>query len=486
MGQILVVRDPSIVQTEIIHALESEDQNNVGNNYVEMPETDINQTDVYGVLVPILTINNIAVAYKDLQRFELNLLGRTPEIYFKFHDRRKMFSSYVQPGNDNEVRVQILPPVDNTYKKIDLTFYVTDISMNGDVVEGKAIYKLMKFTQSNFEALGMKTTYDIFDYVSLQTGLGFASNATATEDSRFMECRYNSYKELITNEIEKSVSDITQVYDWWVDQNNYLTLCNIYDRMNTLDSDEDMMVWVTTNYDDPTKGNIKDVHEIPCVITNLPSMNTSDLGCTGMEIINNPVQTGTSKVVSAFYENKKDIIDNYIGDGDIKRDEKMRYEYAGEVYGDYDYKFAEQSRKFYLSKAKSEIVVIKMKQPMMGLMRGSQLKFVWYSNDTDKKYLNDKLKENADALSILTNEEIFLKYPELQWLEEFDRKEVNDVNPMLLDMQYSGQYTLLGQYIIWQQGWYCELHCVRPKSMKPEIFPVTDPATGEPIEKVNQ
>ena len=479
MAQIQVIRDPEIVQSDIIHYLESEKVE--GTDTFINNQTDVNQTDVYGVLMPILALNNVAVGYRELIRFELDMLGRTPAVYFKFKDIRGVFSAYVDAGNDNELRVQILPPVENTYKKINFTFFVTDISINNGIVEGKAIYKLAKFTQTNFEALGKKTTYEICDHISLQTGLGFASNVEVTNDSRYMECRYKSYKDLLGSEIEKSVSDMYQVYDWWVDQNNYLTLCNIYDRVTSEDSDEEMKIWSTTNYDDPTTGNKKDTHLVPCILTNHPDFATTDLAVTDFEIISNPVTHGNARIVSVFYEGKKDWTDNYIGDGDIKRDEFMEFEYGGEVYGDYDYLFAEQSRNLFLNKLKSETIVIKMKTPMLGLNRGSQVKFVWYNNSSSKQYLQNKV-ETTDV-GALTTEDIFVRYPKLAWLADFIISGKNaDTFPMVLDMQYSGQYTVLGQYIIYENtSWYCELHCVRPKSLKPEIFPVFDNETGEPI-----
>ena len=482
MGQqIMVVRDPELAQSEIIHTLES----TVTDDGTGMEgTTDVDQTDVYGVIVPILSLNNVAVGIHELVRFELDMTGRVPEAYFKFRDRNKQFEGFTNPGNDNELRVQILPPSENTYKKIDYTMFVDEISINQGVIEGRARFKLAKFTSDQYEALGQKTTYELFDHVSIQTGLGFASNVSATEDKRFMECRYKSYKDVVDDEIEKSVSDLTQVYDWWIDQNNYLVLCNMHDRVDSIDEDKDMMVWITGNSEDVSRGAEHPVTQTVCVLTNHPGFSTSDLSVYEKEIRNNPVQQGNTKIVSLFFENRKDWGDNYIGDGDIKRDEFMEFEYGGEVYGDYDYLFAGQARDLYLSKIKSETIVAKMKKPMLGLNRGSQVKFVWYDNDASMGYTQSRLNDMAKQGSpVMTPEQIFINYPELSWLSDYIMsKEMADTYPMILDMQYSGQYTVIGQYIIYENGsWLCELHLTRPQKRKPEILPITDPETGEPV-----
>ena len=483
MAQISVIRPPQLPQSDIYMDLDS----TVTEDGTGMEGyTDVDQTDVYGVMLPIISLNGVVVGYRDLVRFELDMTGRMPSVYFKFTDRKNYFKKYVDAGNDNELRVQILPPVEDTYKKIDLTLFVDEITINGETIEGRAIYKLASFTSDQYEALGMLSTFELFDYVSLQTGLGFASNVTQTSDNRYMSCNYNSYKDLIDSEIEKSVSDLTQVYDWWIDGNNYLTLCNIRERVNSIDSDDDMKVWSSTNVDDFTRGNGKDTMEITCLLTNHPQMSTSDLFVFDKEIANTPVTHSNTKVVSSFYEEYQDYRSDYVGDGDIVRDEFMGMEYGGEIYGSYDYMFSGQARELFLSKMKSELVILKMKKPMLGLMRGQQLKFVWYSNDAQDTYnkqtFDAMAKGGADAV-VMTDDQIMINYPELSWLNDFRIGSENaDTWPMVLDMLYSGQYTVIGQYLIYEnQSWYCEVHVTRPKERKPQIFPVLDPESGNPM-----
>ena len=242
MAKIEVVRDPQIKLEPIVHALRQPSEGEAG----EAPgnASEIQQTKVFGLIVPLLALNGVAVDFQDVETFELDYTRKLPRIKTSFHDRGNILNNFGNPGNDNELRVQILPPFDDTYKKIDLAFVCTSVRIVNGTVEVEGEYKLQKFSDAQFKALGQITTYDLFDKVSTETGLGFATNSKATEDARFIQCQFESYKDVIDREMEKSGSSETHVYDWWVDVWNNLILCDLYDRNNSEDPEEDMMIWV--------------------------------------------------------------------------------------------------------------------------------------------------------------------------------------------------------------------------------------------------
>ena len=151
MAQIEVIRDPSVELSPIVHNLTqpSSSEDPEANDNI----SEIQQTKVAGILAPIIAVNGVAVDFSDVYSFELDYTGTVPRIKFSFRDRCKMLGRYSQPGNDSEIRVQILPPADNTYKKIDLVFMCTSISVEGETVTGEADYKLANFSCYDFKCV---------------------------------------------------------------------------------------------------------------------------------------------------------------------------------------------------------------------------------------------------------------------------------------------------------------------------------------------
>ncbi len=468
MAFISVIRDPQIKLTPIVHALRQPSENELG----EVPNnpSEVQQTKVFGVLCPIIALNSIAVDFQDVEEFNLDCTGTLPYLKFAFIDRANLFKNFSNPGNDSELRVEILPPFDNTYKKIDLAFMVTDIKVDGTVVRGEAELKLPEFTKSQFKGLGQITTYELFDKVSTETGLGFAANCEATEDARYMQCHFESYKDIVDREMPKSGSSEAHVYDWWVDVWNNLILCDLYDRINSEDAEEDMMVWVAENNAAVSVNDEATPVQTVALFTNHPIREHSDLYVHGYEVENAPASqsTGNSIALSVYEENKKEYIDHYITDGDIQKNEFHRFEYAGEVYGDYNYLLAEKAREVYLNKINSEVVIIHVGKPQLGIMRGDQVRFVWYDADMANAMQQDTLEE---AGVTQTSEQLSAI---LGWVKDWDfSKDTPNDNPMRINMQYSGQYTCIGQYIQYNKesnDWDCWLYLTRPADKRPKVM----------------
>lgn len=466
MAQIQVIRDPQITQSPITTVLRSPSPEEVPGT---QPDTEIQQTKVFGVLTPLLAVNGVVVDFGDVNEFDLDYTGTTPRVKFAFRDRNNILKNLSNPGNDMEFRVQILPPTDDTYKKIDLTLICNNLSIQDGVVRGEAEYKLTKFTQAQFKALGRISTYDLFDKVSVETGLGFATNAGATEDTRYMQCQFESYKDIIDREMEKSGSSEVHVYDWWVDVWNNLILCDLYDRINSEDPEEDMQIWAACNNMNASMNDEVAPQKTLALFTNHPIRENTDLYVDEYDVQNTPASqsSGNSIALSVYEENKKEYIDHYIANGDIEKNEFIQFEYAGEVYGDYNYLLAEKAREIYMQKIKSEIVILHLNKPQLAINRGDQLRFVWYDNDAQDAQMYDRMEElgvKASAESLAT---------EIGWLKDYDFAKEDGNNPMRVNLQLSGQYTCIGQYIAYDgetQQWDAWLYLTRPASKRPKML----------------
>lgn len=465
MGQILVKRDPTLKQTNIIHSLISTTKEETPAEDTQQTVTGNMQTKVFGILCPLLAINMISIDLGDIDYFELDGTGQVPRCRFALYDRRNYFQTLNNPGRENELRVQILPPFDNAYKKVDLTFYIDSIKIVDSEIRGTGTYKVPKFTNSMFKCLGRKTTFELCDTISLETGIGLASNVDAVEDSRYMYLNHKSYKGLLSEEIRRSASDAEHVYDWWIDWWNYLVLCDVVDRVKNLDPDEDLKVWISDNRETSGYETVPDPVEIDCVLSNHPLNDRNELNVFDYQIVNKPenmVLQGNSNCISVYEENKKEYIDHLIQDSSIVRDEFVKYEYAGEVYGDYNYLLASRCRDFYLSKIQNEEIIVQMKYPMLGVMRGDQVKFVWFDNDSNN-YFN---WQNLQSTGILKQ----LDQYDLGWLKDLIIEDMSAEKPICPNLQVSGQYTVIGQKAVFDgdtQTWDYQLTLVRPEDRKP-------------------
>jgi hypothetical protein len=468
MAAITVIRDPNIEQSKIYHALRQPSAQEAEEQSQKNP-TEYQQTKIFGLLVPILALNGVAVDFQDVEKFELDCTGKLPVVKFTIHDRSNIISNYSNPGNDNELRLQILPRFDNTYKKIDLTFMCTDVHADNGSIIGTAEYKLTEFTKSLYKALGQLSTYELCDKISTDTGLGFAANTEATEDARYMQCQYESYKDLISREIYKSGSSEVHVFDWWVDTWNNLILCDIYDRINSEDTEADMQIWITQNTGDGSTNDDALPTKALALFSNHPALEHTDLYVQDYDIETDAASQsrGNSVALSVYEENKKEWIDHYITDGDIQKNEFVKFEYAGEVYGDYNYLLAEKCRDIYLKKIESEVIVIHTAHPQLGIMRGDQLRFVWYDNDAGNAMEQDALQE---AQAIKSTEDLSTI---LGWVKDWDFSKAVTDSPLRVNLQYSGQYTCIGQYISYNkesQSWDCWLYLSRPASKRPQVL----------------
>lgn len=461
MPALTVIRDPQLERTDIAVPYITDDTG-------ADAETEVEQTRILGIMTPLLTINDVVIGPTDIIKFVLDWTGSTPEIQFEVKDRNNVLTKFSNPGNDNIVRLQLIPPVDDTYKKVDQLFVCTDLQIQGTIISGRAQYLLKPFTQAQFKALGQLSTYDVLDKISTETGLGFATNVEATEDSRYMQCQYESYKDLISREIRKSGSDEVHVYDWWIDLWDYLVLCNLYDRVNADDTEEDMEIWVTDNCRTVSKNLEVEVTKAPAYYTNLPQFNQSSMYVQDFDVETNIAtpSKGNNITLSVYEENKHEYVDHYIMDGDIQKNDFLKLEYAGEVYGDYNYLLAEKCREVYMTKIKSEIIVIKTLSTQLGINRGDQLRFIWYDNDTNYAYAQDQLEESGAIKNSEELQEI------IGWLKdwEIDSTALNDYK---INLQYSGQYTCIGQYMEYNPQanmWVCWMYLTRPASKRAKIM----------------
>lgn len=460
-----VIFDHKLVQSDIIVPLQNSSKDEAGEEYSNN-QPELQQTNIYGIHSPLIMVNKIVVDFTDVIDFELNCIDTVPTVRMTVLDRNKRISMFDTPGIDNELRVQILPKFENKYKKINLTFYIVDMSIREEYVSITGEYKVPKFTSTCIKSFGEIDTYTLFETIAKDTQLGFVTNTSKNEvDKRWIYCDNKSYSDLLNNEISRSGSDL-QIFDYWIDWWNNIVLIDIYERYNAVDKDEDMQIWVAGRQDTAGEGVETEPQQVVATLHNHPAQGNSELHIENLNIINesaSQLYNGTDRVFSTYENSKSEYMDYLIQDGDSKNDIFVKYEYLGETYGNFNYLLQSKKRETFLQKINTnETLKVELKTPLLGVMRGSHVNIMWYYNDERVDNLkNELIKEDvvSDAKMNVSS-------------MNDDVEDDNGPGQFVLDKTKSGQYLITGCEMSYnnEDGWSYELTLSRSSNNKQSLF----------------
>ena len=467
MPQIEVKFDHTLEQSEIIVPLIHSSEEEAGQSY-EDNKAEIQQTLVYGIRMPLISVNNIVIDFDNIVDFSLKSKEVFPSISMTVRDKYGLIDSIDTPGMDNEIRIQILPQFEGIYKKIDLTFYISKCTSRNNFLTITGLYKIPEFTMTKLKAFGEVNTYNLYEEIAKESKLGFASNVQSNDqDKRYVYCDYKSYEELLEKEINFAGSK-TNIMDYWVDFWNNLTLVDIYERYNTIDKDEDMMIWVSVNPDEIGEGNNAEPVQLVATISNNPAYKETELYVKDYQIITNSgtqLFNGTDRLYSIYEANLWEHMDYLVQDGDVKKDIYTKFEYLGEIYGNYNYMLQNILRRTLLQKIKSEYLQVTLYAPSLGILRGDKINFVSYVNDS---MIENKFKDLSDKGLINPNPETNIPLNDFELPEEEVKA---DGGQLSIDRAISGQYLIIGCDIKYSDNqWSYELLLSRPADQKPKFI----------------
>jgi hypothetical protein len=442
MSKITVKYDPTLTIESIEQPMYATSKNENEADYAE----EVQQTKIDGILVPLVKVNNINIFWDKITKFELSSTGFLPQLTFTFKDDLDFTRSLDAPGNDNLVLVQILPPFDEAYKKINLRFFIENVKIVGQNVTIFAKYNVNNLYQSQLKAFGELSTYEYFDKIATECQLGYATNIDSTEDKRYRYIRNNTYLSSLETDIHFSGTDRC-ILDSWIDYHNYLILCDIYERYNANESD--LKVWSSpSNIPDTETDSEPTPKEVDAILTNSINDRTSQLFISAYTIKNNAgksIKSGTDKVLESYDMNKNENFSTLIQDGDIKKDTFIKSVYMGEMFGEYDYFLGNTCRTAYMQKINSNTVEVSLATPLLGLERGQRVNLKWYETNE----ITNKIKEQNQIETNIPDSE----------------EDTTDGDLQTLNKQVSGQYLIIGTTIKFSgvsRGWNYILTLSRP------------------------
>lgn len=453
MAALSVVFDNQLEFSDIVTTIEAPKEDEVEGSGVRSEES---QTMLQGVVAPLVSICGITYDFQQIHTLELRCDDRLPSITLVVLDDERYLSNISKPGRDNEIRVQILPPFDEAYKKINLTFFIDSISIQGNKVRVSGKYKVPDLYSSRLASFGEVNTYDLFKQIAQECKLGFVSNCESNDiDKRFVYANNTSYLDLMNKQIMTS-GDQTNVYDYWIDLWNNINLANVHERYYAVDKDEDMLVWVQKGFtNNISRGDrIETVQQ--ALILNNSAQEMSPLHLIDYKVITDSgkaTRGGTDQVYT-YYKNGE-VVDTLVQDGNVKRDVFVKYVYLGENIGDFDYLAARSIRSSFLDIIHCNKLNVVMDFPNLAVMRGHQCKVVWYDNNMNTK--NDMKNVGSDGETNIN-------------IDPQD-EEMNDPNAYVINKQISGQYLIDAVVIKYELGnWKQTLTLIRPQDDQNKVY----------------
>ena len=449
MGVISLVFDNQLQQTPIevpLHAPHTDDGDNT---------TEVDQVMVHGVCTPVVSVCGVVFDFNEVVKMTLYDNDRLPSLELLINDKQQLLNGVSNPKSDNEVRLQILPPFDDAYKKVDLTFYIKDIDIKGTRVSISAIYKIPDLYISRLKSFGELDTYNLFKEIASECKLGFASNCEENDaDKRFIYCNNISYEDLMNREIRMS-NDIDNIHDYWVDIWNNINYVNLKQRYLDKDKEDDMKLWcMTTPGQNIESNNHVEPVQLDAVITNNPNM-AGQLHTNYYNISNNigkNQEKGTDRVYTIYKDGA--IIDSLIEDGNVQNDIFTKYYYLGENIGEYEYLTSISFYDSFNDVINKNTIETSLEFPMLGINRGSHVKFMWYDNDYFKKQYIQQLGGDMES-------------------EDGDQtEELNEPDKLMFNKQISGEYLVYKTILQYNKGkWKNLLILTRPEEQIKTYMP---------------
>lgn len=191
------------------------------------------QTKVAGIIFPIVRIDAHVIQQQNILKLKLSYTGFTPSLSLTIVKYPELVANTT--GMVNKITVIMIPPVDGTYKKISLDFYITNVTDLGNKVTYSCDYfypALQKrYTKAikNESGTSKINTYDLFSSIAAECQLGFAATTMCKEiaDTKARLTRNQSYINTIYEHLKFSGLDENSFLDGWIDVFGYLVLVNI-------------------------------------------------------------------------------------------------------------------------------------------------------------------------------------------------------------------------------------------------------------------
>ena len=292
-------------------------QSNIILDELSIPLTDIsdasvNATDVFGIEVPLIRINNKILTNKEIASLYIDCSGFIPRIELKavFNHERFLLLNQIKDGDLVSIAIRSqtdsLKIIRNDY--IITNAYVSEKETSATYEGDTTLPYMVTFIgelfipnidSSDIDSSFLGTSYECMQNVAKLLNLGFASNEISTDDRQIWLSCNATPRVFIQNVIENSWKDTNSFFDVWIDVFYNLNFININSQLLSSEESLDygaLMKNYDSNYIYGAQTKKKDTILFPKFLTNIK------------------VVGGTSAFISSWHtENNSSYITSLIG-----------------------------------------------------------------------------------------------------------------------------------------------------------------------------
>lgn len=430
-----VVFDPSKETTVVATTwnTNNEDEEDGAENTVNSKGV-ADMTRVVGIDFPIIKIDSQVIPRQYINKFTLTYNGFTPSLYISITKFPELILN--NTGMVNKVTVIMIPPVNGTYKKISIDFYIN----NRDELSNKFIFycsyffpELQKrFTCSikNKDNTSKISTYDLISSIAAKCKLGFAATEKCKDiaDTKTRLAINQTYIDVIQNHIKFGGLDNNSFFDCWIDVYGYLVLVNLShifsSKVQTNELSMKQLTGVNLNDGNTTNKIEYSKEDVVRLFSNwkMTGKQTNNKILTYELIVNNSEIMNNGTDNTYFYlnhltnsEGANDIktehitIDEETTDGKLFKDaytfQKNAYigtEMGSISDGNTPVLIQEKRRNAYKAKLNSKLLKISLETANINIERGMLLNIMIYEYDRIKKAEIMKHSSNLSKSGDLT------------------------------------------------------------------------------------
>lgn len=444
-----VIFDPTFTKTTVAKEWVPSDKTEKGATDAAVASPVEENTRIDGVLIPIIKINSIVVPNADIQYMMFDYTGFKPTLDLTIH--KSVFTKLETPGMVSKVTVIMIPPVDKTYRKISVDFYIDDVSEYGQTImySCSMFFPILekKWTRSiKYEGSNKLNTFNMFKSIASECGLGLAATKQCEEipDTKIRLMRSQTFQDIIREHTEFGGLDKNSFFMSWIDVYGYLVLCNVawlfskatnvnelsmhmLEGMNLTSAENNQIKYgektfrTFTNWKSKAKQQANYIMHYEWIIDNysIKSFGTNNTYYT----INHKVTGGNNDIVTetVHIEDKSADGQNYKDAYDFQNIKFLGVEMASKDDGNTPILYQKQRRNAYVHQLKSKKLKIILNDLNINLERGSLVNIQIFEFDKSAKLqilnLTDNLSEKGNietkASDSIDNKQEIINNPEI-------------------------------------------------------------------------
>jgi len=279
MAIIKTISDPTVVLDEMAIAENINDDN--------AAQTDF--TQIVGKYYPVIQINTYIIDSTMIRNFQLASEGFLPELSFSFVDKVGDFKGTFYPKDGDLISVYLKSHDDETFKPIRIDFDIlsfTDLGINEFAVRG--VMNIPLISAEVCKAYPELTSFELFQTLTEELGLGYASNEESTADSMNWINAYNTYERFLKDSTQRVYKDDRSFYTSFVDVFYYFNLVNVNKQFEEYEPEQTTLrpTGSPTAQGNVDQGDLEEQEAIDLFLTSHPGYGDTNIGIINYKIVN--------------------------------------------------------------------------------------------------------------------------------------------------------------------------------------------------------